>query len=220
MAFPIDVPPDDASRSQWRSSYDSQYDSQPGDAGQHTNIRSAQLSGGLVERGTEFLTFSCAGIACAAPLAAIREALDSTPMVASLPDSPTWFPGVFQLRTEILGVADMRPILMGYTSGGDGSSPDEAYPALTGREQAIVVGRGVRSLALLVESIGDILSLRPHEILSELVEHSAFGAIAQRYRLGLLSPEIHQTRFALVALDRLLTDALSALTDREVASYE
>jgi len=220
MAFSIDAPFDDTSRSQWRSSYDSQYDSQPGAAGQHAYIRSAQLNGNLAERGPEFLTFSCAGIACAAPLATIREALDSAPKVASLPDSPDWFPGVFQLRTEILGVADMRPLLMGQASNGSGSSPDNTYPALTGREQAIVIGKGARSLALLVESIEDILSLRPHEILSDVIEHPAFGPIAPRYRLGLLSPEAHQTRFALVALDTLLTDALNALTDPEVAAHE
>src|SRR5690348_1529284 len=189
MAFPIDAPLDDASRSHWRSAYDSE----PGAAGQHAHNWSAQSNGGLVEHEPEFLTFSCAGIACAAPLVAIREALDSAPMIASLPDSPAWFPGVFQLRTEILGVADMRPILMGYAGNSNGPSPDNTYATLTGREQAIVIGEGARSLALLVESIGDILSLRPHEILSELVEHPAFGAIAPRYRLGLLSPEAHQT---------------------------
>jgi chemotaxis signal transduction protein len=216
MALAVDIAVDDAARSQWRSSYDSQ----PGAQGRHPKSRSAQVSDGFGERGPEFLTFSCAGIACAAPLIAIREALDSAPMIASLPDSPTWFPGVFQLRTEILGAADMRPLLTGHVNAGDGSSPYEAYLALTGREQAIVVGTGARSLALLVESIGDVLSLRPHEILSDLVEHPAFGAIAPRYRLGLLSPDVHQTRFALVALDTLLTDALNALTDLKAASYE
>jgi chemotaxis signal transduction protein len=216
MAFSIDASLDDASRSQWRSAYGSQ----PSDTGQHTPIRSAQSHVSLADRGPEFLTFSCAGIACAAPLTTIREALDSAPRVASLPDSPAWFPGVFQLRTEILGVADMRPILLGHANNGNGSLPDNTYSALTGREQAIVVGKGARSLALLVESIEDILSLRPHEILSDLVEHPAFGAIAPRYRLGLLSPEAHQTRFALVALDTLLTDALNALTDPEAAANE
>ncbi len=170
------------------------------------------------EYNPEFLTFSCAGVACAAPLAAIREALNSIPVIASLPDSPAWFLGVFQLRTDILGAADMRPLLTTYAGVGNASSTYDPYSALTGRERAIVVGTGVRSLALLVESIGDILTLRPHEILSDLVEHPAFGAIAPRYRLGLLAPEVHQTRFALVALDTLLTDTISALTNSEVAS--
>src|SRR5690349_3237872 len=167
------------------------------------------------EYSPEFLTFSCDGVACAAPLAAIREALSSVPVIASLPDSPAWFLGVFQLRTEIVGAADMRPLLTAYAGVGNASSTydtysADTYSALTGRERAIVVGTGVRSLALLVESIGDILTLRPHEILSDLVEHPAFGAIAPRFRLGLLAPEIHQTRFALVALDTLLTDTINA----------
>jgi len=170
------------------------------------------------EYNAEFLTFSCDGVACAAPLAAIREALNSIPVIASLPDSPAWFLGVFQLRTEILGAADMRPLLITHAGVSNASSTYGTYSALTGRERAIVVGTGVRSLALLVESIGDILTLRPHEILSDLVEHPAFGAIAPRYRLGLLAPEVHQTRFALVALDTLLTDSINALSNSEVAS--
>jgi chemotaxis signal transduction protein len=170
------------------------------------------------EYSPEFLAFSCAGIACAAPLAAIREVLNSLPAVASLPDSPTWFLGVFQLRTEILGAADLRPLLTSAAGTGDASSTDGPYPALTGHERALVVGAGVRSLALMVESIGDILTLRPHEMLSDFIEHPAFGAIAPRYRLGLLAPEVHQTRFALIALDTLLTDAIAALTNSEVAS--
>jgi chemotaxis signal transduction protein len=170
------------------------------------------------EYNPEFLIFSCGGIACAAPLAAIREALNAIPLIASLPDSPTWFLGVFQLRTEILGAADMRPLLTADAGVGAASSTYDTYSALTGHERAIVVGTGARSLALLVESIGDILTLQPHEILSDLVEHPAFGAIAPRYRLGLLVPEVHQTRFALIALDTLLTDAINALSNSEVTS--
>jgi chemotaxis signal transduction protein len=170
------------------------------------------------ETNPEFLTFSCDGNACAAPLAAIREALNSVPVIASLPDSPGWFLGVFQLRTEILGAADMRPLLTADAGAGAAASTYDTYSALTGRERAIVVGTGARSLALVVESIGDILTLQPHEILSDLVEHPAFGAIAPRYRLGLLAPDGHQTRFALVALDTVLTDAINALTTSEVAS--
>jgi chemotaxis signal transduction protein len=211
MALPVDILVDDALRS---------YNSEPGAAGQNTAMPSAESNGSLAERRPEFLTFSCGGIACATPLAAIHELIDSIPTLACLPDSPVWFLGIFQLRTEILGAADMRPILLGDAGSSNGLSPYETYPALTGRERAIVVGTGARSLALLVEGIGDILSLQPHEILSDLVEHPAFGAILPRYRLGLLSPDIHQTRFALIALDTLLTDTLNVLTDPEVASYE
>lgn len=216
MALPIEVPFVDALYSQWRSSDDPHAAA----AGQQAFVRNAQSSGSLLERVPEFLTFSCAGIACAVSLPTIREVLESAPMVASLPDSPGWFQGVFQLRTEILGAADMRPLLTGHADNRDDASNHGAYATLSGRERAIVVGTGVRSLALLVESIGDILSLRPHEILSDLVDHPAFGAVAPRYRLGLLSPDIHQVRFALVALDTLLIDALNALSDPEVASYE
>jgi chemotaxis signal transduction protein len=215
MALSFDVLADDSSRSQWRS-----YDSEFGAAGQQTPLSSADSYSSLADRGHDFLTFSCGGIACATPLAAIREVIDSLPVIASLPDSPAWFFGVFQLRTEILGAADMRPILLRDAGSSTGESPYEVYPSLTGREKAIVVGTEARSLALLVEGIGDILSLRPHEILSDLEEHPAFGAIAPRYRLGLLSPDVQQSRFALIALDMLLMDALNVLTDPEVASNE
>jgi chemotaxis signal transduction protein len=171
------------------------------------------------ERASEFLTFSCDGIACAAPLGAIREALVSTPAIASLPDAPEWCLGVFQLRSEMLGVVDVRPLLFGRAILDEAAPAGDMYLSQTGHEQAIVVGTGVRSLALLVESIGDILAVHQHEILRDLVEHPAFGAIAPRYRLGLLAPDGHATRFALVALETLLADMLSALTDPEVALH-
>jgi chemotaxis signal transduction protein len=171
------------------------------------------------ESNLEFLTFSCDGIACAAPLGAIREALMSTPAIATLPDSPEWCLGVFQLRTEMLGVVDVRPLLFGRVIPDEATSAGDLYPSQTGHEPAIVVGMGVGSLALAVESIGDILAVRQHEILRDLVEHPAFGAIAPRYRLGLVAPDGYATRFALVALETLLADMLTALTDPEVALH-
>jgi chemotaxis signal transduction protein len=171
------------------------------------------------ERTPDFLTFSCDGIACAAPLGAIREALMSTPAIASLPDSPEWCLGVFQLRTEMLGVVDVRPLLFGRAILDEAAPAGDVPLSQTGHEPALVVGVGVRSLALLVESICDILAVHQHEILRDLVEHPAFGAIAPRYRLGLLAPDGYATRFALVALDTLQADMLTALTDPEVALH-
>jgi chemotaxis signal transduction protein len=174
----------------------------------------------LVEsRLPEFLTFTCDGLACAAQLTNIREALLSVPAIASLPDSPGWFLGVFQLRSEILGAADLRPLLLGQAVSAADAFGYGASLSLTGHEHAMVVGTGIESLALVVEGIGDVLALRAHEILRDLVDHPAFGPIAPRYRLGLLAPDGMQTRFALVALDTLLDDMLSALTDPEVAAY-
>jgi chemotaxis signal transduction protein len=188
-------------------------------AAQPASPRDAQLSPTPGERYPEFLTFSCDGIACATPLDAIREALMSTPAIASLPDSPEWFLGVIQLRTEIVGVADIRSLLLGQAAVGEAAPAGGRYLSHTGHERAIIVGTGARSLALLVESIGDIVAVRRHEVLDELIEHPAFGAIAPRYRLGLLAPDGHPARFALVALDTLLADMLTALTDPEAASY-
>lgn len=206
MASSLPAPMHDAHGPQSRSS--AQYDARSG----------LQSAAALGERGGEFLTFSCDGVACAAPLATIREALMSTPALASLPDSPAWFLGVFQWRSEILGVADMRLLLLGHVIVGEGAPAHERYLALTGYERALLVGTGAQSLALLVESIGDILALRPHEVLLDLVEHPAFGAIAPRYRVGLLAPDGYTTRFAVVALDTLLADMLNALTNLEVAA--
>jgi chemotaxis signal transduction protein len=165
----------------------------------------------------EFLTFSCQGIACAAPLTAIREVLTSAPVIASLPDSPPWFRGIFQLRTEILGVAEAGPMLTGEPIGA--ALPYFSTAGVPGRETLLVVGSGAASLALLVEGVGDIVGLRAHEILVDLVEHPAFGMIAPRYRRGVLAPDTNPMRFGLVALDTLLVDMLGALTDPEVATY-
>jgi chemotaxis signal transduction protein len=191
------------------SSFDSQTKQAPGGAAPLVS---------LVDRGVEFLVFSCQGIACAAHLTAIREVLVSLPVIASLPDSPPWFLGVFQLRAEILGAADISPMLTGEAPADSAARPPRAA-GTAGREHALVVGSGPASLALLVESVGDILRLRQREILLDLVEHPAFGVIAPRYRLGLLAPDGSPTRFVLVMLDTLLADMLSAITDPEVAAY-
>jgi chemotaxis signal transduction protein len=216
MAFSGAISLGEARRSQWSSS--ASYGLSAG-AAQPGAASAAQTTAMHGERDPEFLTFSCAGIACAAPLVTIREALMSAPAIASLPDSPPWFLGVFQLRAEIIGAADIRQLLTGQPISGEEPPAHDAYPPLTGHERAIIVGKGARSLALIVESVGDILVLRPHEVLRDLVEHPAFGVIAPRYRLGLLAPDGHPTRFALVALDILLTDMLTALTDQEAPTY-
>jgi chemotaxis signal transduction protein len=182
-------------------------------------MHGARSSGAPGEHRPEFLTFSCAGIACAAPLSAIREVLTALPTIASLPDSPAWFLGVFQLRADILGAADLGLLVTGRATSETDAPTRETYAALTGHERSIIVGAGAQSLALLVDSIGDILALEAHEVLSDLIEHPAFGAIAQRYRLGLLAPDGAQTRFALITLETVLTDALNALTDREAPTY-
>lgn len=197
----------------------SAYDSPNGAPDSSMNSSKAQSSSLADTRLPEFLTFTCDGLACATPLTNIREALLSVPAIANLPDSPGWFLGVFQLRSEILGAADLRPLLLGESSSAAQAPPLEATFSLTGREQALLVGTGAASLALLVESIGDVMALRAHEILRDLVDHPAFGPIAPRYRLGLLAPDGTHTRFALAALDTLLDDMLSALTDPEVAAY-
>ena len=215
MAFSVPAHLSGAQPSPQRPSL--RYDSGAGAAPQSGGA--ARPSPAARERDAEFLTFSCDGLACATPLATIREALMTAPAIASLPDSPDWFLGVFQLRAEIMGAADIRPLLMGQVIIGAGAPTHDQYPAHSGHERAVIVGTGARSLAFLVEGLGDILALRPHEILRDLVEHPAFGAIAPRYRLGLLAPDGHPTLFALVALDTLLADMLNTLTDPEVAAY-
>jgi chemotaxis signal transduction protein len=221
MAFSTPAPLKNAhySRQSFATLSASQSDTHGGAPTQPAFIHGTQSSGAPGERHVEFLTFSCAGIACAAPISAIREVLTALPMIASLPDCPIWFLGLFQLRAEILGAADLGLLLTGDVSIGADASALVTYPALSGHERSIIVGAGAQSLALLVESIGEILTLQAHEILSDMVDHPWFGAIAQRYRLGLLAPDGAQTRFALIALDTLLTDALNALTDQEAPTY-
>src|SRR5579862_7237302 len=63
--------------------------------------------------GVEHLLFVCANIPCAVPLTDLREALPTLPQTTPLPFSAPWLLGIFPLRTEVIGLADPIPLLLG-----------------------------------------------------------------------------------------------------------
>lgn len=86
-------------------------------------LPSALPAEGQERAGTEHLLFVCAGVPCAAPLAELREALPTMPQTIPLPFSPPWLLGLFPLRTEIIGLVDPTPLLLGQLTT-RGSRPD------------------------------------------------------------------------------------------------
>ncbi len=91
----------------------------------------AQAEGGIppeeTAAGTELLVFLCGAAPCAAHLHALREVVPTLPEFTLLPASPPWLLGVCALRTDLLGLVDPAPMLLG-------NSPSELYaPTLATR---------------------------------------------------------------------------------------
>src|SRR5579875_1764982 len=78
-----------------------------------TPPEAGEAGGERANTGVEHLLFVCANLPCAAPLAELREALPALPRTTPLPFSAPWLLGIFPLRTEIIGLADPVPMLLG-----------------------------------------------------------------------------------------------------------
>ncbi len=181
------------------------------------------LSFGVAEVPVEeprFLFFRCAGVDCAAPLAALREVLPQCPAALPLPHSPEWLLGVFALRAELVGLADPAPLLFA-------AAPDRApgSPAAAPCDAAIVVGSGDRSLAWTVESIGattasGVPPASGDEADVSLVAgnaaeepHALFPNVAARYAAGAIAHPDGR-RCAVIDAEALLADMLRTLEER------
>lgn len=108
-------------------------------------------------RAKEYLFFTCCQIPCAVELHELREVVRTVPESVPLPFSPPWLLGVFSLRTEILGLVDPAPMLLGsgWVAGHTATHP----PAAT-----LIAGGETPLLGLAVESVGEIVQIAPHEI--------------------------------------------------------
>jgi chemotaxis signal transduction protein len=153
--------------------------------------------------GSEYLLFTCGHTPCAVPLTELREVLPSLPAAVPLPFSPPWLLGVFPLRTELVGLADPTPVLLGALRG-----PEPGAPRPT---TAIIVGDANNLLGLAVSSVGDIAVVEPDEIVHD---HSLDGPqVALPYAAGhYLTPDGSRI-YAVVHMPRLVADVLAALTE-------
>ncbi len=151
--------------------------------------------------GSEYLLFSCGQTPCAVPLPDLREVLPALPAAVPLPFSPPWLLGVFPLRTELLGLVDPAPILLGAAA---------PIAESTRPTTALVAGEDDGLIGLAVSEVGDIALVQPDEIVRDPTIDSP--CVALPYAAGhYVSPS--GGTYAIVNMPRLVTDVLQALTE-------
>ena len=97
--------------------------------------------------GDPYLLFTCADVACAAPLAHFREVLPTLPTTVALPFSPPWMLGFFALHTELIGLVRSSAVPVRVTRVGEyltRTNPQRAkYSAWLGvsRRRKLAAGR-------------------------------------------------------------------------------
>ena len=186
-----------------------------GDVAAMERLLEALQSGETVPQestGSQYLVVTCAGVKIALSLAFLREVLSSTPAMVPLPFTPPWFLGIFPLRNEMLGLADPAPLLL----------PDEASTSrtiLTSDPQghprpAVVVGEGERSLAWLVDAVGDIAQFTDDEIIA--YERDSDDKVpASRYALGMARCPGSDGECVILDTQAALGDMLGALVESD-----
>ena len=179
--------------------------------------------------GDPYLLFTCADVACAAPLAHFREVLPTLPTTVALPFSPQWMLGFFALHTELIGLVDPAPFLFespelasisrARTLNGRVILPGSASPAveswrLAAPESgptALIIGSGERMLALAVGGVGDMAYVQPGEIHSDLQAVGPARIPAAPFHEGVYVQPDNQAAFHVLRIDVLLDALLDAL---------
>jgi chemotaxis signal transduction protein len=192
----------------------------------------AQVSAGLptldAPQGTDLLLFMCGSVACAALLSGLREVIPHLPACAMLPFSPPWLLGVFPLRSEMLGLVDPAPQLLGIASSesyvpvvAPRQRPSDAlFPSpptgQLGLSMTLVAGDGTHQLGLAVSAVGDAVLAVEEEI---VVERDAppreASPIHERYIAGIYTPRQTQDHYTILHIERLLDDLIHALDRSE-----
>lgn len=108
---------------------------------------------------TDHLLCVCHDLRCAFALGDLREVLPSLPAVVPLPFSPPWLLGMFPWRTELAGLIDPAPLLLG---GGapprDQTSMPDTGAALSA---TVVAGDDEHLLGLAVTRLSGVAAIAP-----------------------------------------------------------
>lgn len=191
--------------------------------------------------GDPYLLFTCADVACAAPLTQFREVLPTLPTTVALPFSPSWVLGFFALHTELIGLVDPAPFLFDAPElasisrararngriiipGASTTSGENWRLAIPeSGPTALIVGTGERMLALAVGAVGDMAYVQPGDV------HDAIGAIgavasartpAARFQVGIYTAPDSRTAFHVLNVDALLDALMAALMRVEGVAHE
>jgi chemotaxis signal transduction protein len=178
-------------------------------AGQTDGMRSA---------GPQYLLFECGGVSCMLPLEHLREVLNDIPRTIPLPNSPDWLLGIFPIRTEMLGLVDPMPALLGQFEGTGGSEATADLLPGHARTSVLVIGTGERALALAVDVYGDMTTIQSHELETtpEAIE-AARVPILPRYIAAIYKPVDTDRCYVMLHAGRLLSDLVSALQEADEA---
>jgi chemotaxis signal transduction protein len=188
--------------------------------------------------GDPYLLFTCADVACAAPLTQFREVLPTLPTTVALPLSPPWMLGFFAQHTELIGLVDPAPFLFdapemaslsrSRARNGRVIKPGATTPSgeswrLATPESgptALIIGAGERMLALAVAGVGDMAYVQPGEIQSERTDVAPARAPAPRFQAGIYREPTSQMTLYVVKIDVLLDALLEALMSVEASVHE
>lgn len=180
--------------------------------------------------GIEYLLFTCGGVGCGVPLAALREVLPALPQVAPLPASPEWMMGIFALRAEMIALVDPAPIVLDHAAAYSSPQPSPAPHAapvphtlpqdrsqassLHTPRSALIVGTGERCLAWAISLVGDLVRLEDHEIRPHTPEATGDAQrVRERYILGDYIVPANGRRYTLLNAELVLDDVLHALEE-------
>ena len=188
---------------------------------------------GAAPVGDPYLQFTCADVACAAPLTLFREVLPTLPTTVALPFSPPWVLGLFALHTELIGLVDPAPLLFespglqGLSRArthngqvivpGARKAPSESWRLAEPESgpTALIIGAADRMLALAVSGVGDLRYVQPGEIHHADPDTQSARTPAERFSLGVLAQPDRQTLTYIVKIDELLDTLLNILASVE-----
>ncbi len=192
----------------------------------------------VAPEGDPYLLFTCADVACAAPLTQFREVLPTLPTTVALPLSPPWMLGFFALHTELIGLVDPAPFLFaapemaslsrsrarnGRVIKPGATSPSGESWRLAVPESgptALIIGVGERMLALAVAGVSDLAYVQPGEIRSDLIDATSARAPAPRFQAGIYKEPTSKAALYVVKVDMLLDALLDALLSVEASAHE
>ncbi len=188
--------------------------------------------------GDPYLLFTCADVACAAPLTHFREVLPTLPTTVALPFSPSWVLGFFAFHTDLVGLVDPAPFLFadpemtGISRArarngriivpGLAASPNNALRqgAPESGPTAVVVGVGERTLALAVSSVGDIAYMGKDDLDTAPVLTAPARVPVERFRAGSFTLRDSQPAYQVLKINALLDTLLDSLMSVEARSHE
>ena len=188
--------------------------------------------------GIPYLLFTCADVACAAPLTYFREVLPTLPTTVALPFSPSWMLGFFALHTGLIGLVDPAPFLFGspeFTSvsrarthngrviipgAATGSGENWRLAAPESGPTALIIGSGEHMLALAVAGVSDLAYVQEDEVHSDQSLAGSGRVPAAIFRAGVYAQRDGTRAFNIINVDALLAALLTEMERVEASANE